>query len=97
MLIEELSTPTPDSKDLYFPTKYSRSVYTQCVACLWKQHWSNWRNLVLCGETTLYDRHCADVRNNVLGSWFQKVSFLPHYPLHSRDYLVSILFLKKNF
>ncbi|KAL0554085.1 hypothetical protein IC582_007996 [Cucumis melo] len=44
MLIEELSRPTPDSKDLYFSTKYSRSLYTQFVACLWKQHWSNWRN-----------------------------------------------------
>ncbi|KAG6581908.1 Pleiotropic drug resistance protein 1, partial [Cucurbita argyrosperma subsp. sororia] len=44
MLVEELSVPTPGSKDLYFPTKYSRSLYTQCIACLWKQHWSNWRN-----------------------------------------------------
>ncbi|XP_023526225.1 pleiotropic drug resistance protein 1-like isoform X1 [Cucurbita pepo subsp. pepo] len=44
MLVEEMSVPTPGSKDLYFPTKYSRSLYTQCIACLWKQHWSNWRN-----------------------------------------------------
>ncbi|XP_022948694.1 pleiotropic drug resistance protein 1-like [Cucurbita moschata] len=43
-LVEELSTPTPGSTNLYFPTKYSRSLYTQCVACLWKQHWCNWRN-----------------------------------------------------
>lgn len=43
-LIKELSTPAPGSKDLYFPTQYSQSFFTQCMACLWKQHWSHWRN-----------------------------------------------------
>ncbi|XP_045794552.1 pleiotropic drug resistance protein 1-like [Trifolium pratense] len=43
-IIEELSTPYPGSKSLYFPSKYSRSFFTQCMACLWKQHWSYWRN-----------------------------------------------------
>ncbi|KAJ0657572.1 putative ABC-type taurine transporter [Helianthus annuus] len=43
-LITELSKPTLSSQDLYFPTKYSRSFWTQCLACLWKQHWSYWRH-----------------------------------------------------
>ncbi|RVW88033.1 Pleiotropic drug resistance protein 2 [Vitis vinifera] len=43
-LIKELSTPSPGSKNLYFPTKYSQSFFTQCKACFWKQHWSYWRN-----------------------------------------------------
>ncbi|XP_065867144.1 pleiotropic drug resistance protein 2-like isoform X1 [Euphorbia lathyris] len=43
-LIKELSTPSPGSKDLYFPTKYSQSFPTQCKACFWKQYWSYWRN-----------------------------------------------------
>ncbi|KAB1204550.1 Pleiotropic drug resistance protein 1 [Morella rubra] len=43
-LIKELSKPPPGSKDLYFPTQYSESFFTQCLACLWKQHWSYWRN-----------------------------------------------------
>ncbi|KAJ4847400.1 hypothetical protein Tsubulata_045597 [Turnera subulata] len=43
-LIQELSKPAPDSKDLYFPTQYSQEFLTQCIACLWKQHWSYWRN-----------------------------------------------------
>ncbi|KAI7998541.1 ABC transporter G family member 34 [Camellia lanceoleosa] len=30
-LIEELSTPPPGSKDLYFPTKYSQPFITQCL------------------------------------------------------------------
>ncbi|XP_058737880.1 pleiotropic drug resistance protein 1-like isoform X1 [Vicia villosa] len=43
-LIAELSVPAPDSEDLLFPSKYSRPLFTQCKACLWKQHWSYWRN-----------------------------------------------------
>ncbi|KAH7845345.1 hypothetical protein Vadar_000884 [Vaccinium darrowii] len=42
--IIELSTPPPGSKDLHFATKYSQSFFTQCMACLWKQHLSYWRN-----------------------------------------------------
>ncbi|XP_077211717.1 pleiotropic drug resistance protein 1-like [Tasmannia lanceolata] len=43
-LIRELSKPPPGSSDLHFPTQYSQSFPTQCMACLWKQHWSYWRN-----------------------------------------------------
>ncbi|KAK4559269.1 hypothetical protein RGQ29_008487 [Quercus rubra] len=43
-MIKELSKPQPMSKDLQFPTQYSQSFWTQCKACLWKQHWSYWRN-----------------------------------------------------
>ncbi|XP_078443115.1 ABC transporter G family member 36-like isoform X2 [Wolffia australiana] len=43
-LIKELSFPAPGSSDLHFPTQYSRSFFTQCMACLWKQHLSYWRN-----------------------------------------------------
>ncbi|KAG6665324.1 hypothetical protein I3843_02G131600 [Carya illinoinensis] len=44
-LIKELSKPAPGSKDLYFPTQYSQSFWTQCMACLWKQRLSYWRNV----------------------------------------------------
>ncbi|XP_059459725.1 pleiotropic drug resistance protein 1-like [Corylus avellana] len=43
-LIKELSTPPLGSKDVYFRTQYSQSFFMQCIACLWKQHWSYWRN-----------------------------------------------------
>uniref|UniRef100_A0A7N2LPG4 ABC transporter domain-containing protein n=1 Tax=Quercus lobata TaxID=97700 RepID=A0A7N2LPG4_QUELO len=43
-LIKELSTPAPESKDIYYPTQYSRSFSTQFIACLWKQNWSYYRN-----------------------------------------------------
>ncbi|KAK2978894.1 hypothetical protein RJ640_030943 [Escallonia rubra] len=43
-LIKELSTPPPGSNDLYFATKYSQPFIVQCKACVWKQHWSYWRN-----------------------------------------------------
>ncbi|KAL5786120.1 hypothetical protein ACOSQ2_008512 [Xanthoceras sorbifolium] len=43
-LIEELGTALQGSKELYFGTKYSQSFFSQCMACLWKQHLSYWRN-----------------------------------------------------
>jgi energy-coupling factor transporter ATP-binding protein EcfA2/ABC-type multidrug transport system permease subunit len=43
-LIKELSSPAPGSQDLNFPTQYAQSFNVQCMACLWKQHWSYWRN-----------------------------------------------------
>ncbi|KAK4372801.1 hypothetical protein RND71_008185 [Anisodus tanguticus] len=43
-LISELSTPRPGTKDLHFETQFSQPFWTQCMACLWKQHWSYWRN-----------------------------------------------------
>ncbi|KAJ3670857.1 hypothetical protein LUZ60_008283 [Juncus effusus] len=43
-LIKELSTPPPSSSDLHFKTQYSQSFLTQCMACLWKQNISYWRN-----------------------------------------------------
>ena len=44
VLIEELSTPAPGSQDLHFQTRYSQPFFIQCMACLWKQYWSYWRN-----------------------------------------------------
>ncbi|XP_044485865.1 pleiotropic drug resistance protein 1-like [Mangifera indica] len=43
-LIKDLSKPVPGSKDLYFPTQYSQSFFIQCLACVWKQRISYWRN-----------------------------------------------------
>ncbi|XP_057969760.1 pleiotropic drug resistance protein 1-like [Malania oleifera] len=43
-MIEELSKPRPGSKDLDFPTQFSQPFFTQCMACLWKQRLSYWRN-----------------------------------------------------
>nr|GMC68650.1 ABC transporter G family member 32 isoform X2 [Ipomoea batatas] len=44
VLVERLSRPSQDSKDLSFPTKYSKSYFNQFMACLWKQNLSYWRN-----------------------------------------------------
>ncbi|KAK7284172.1 hypothetical protein RJT34_18913 [Clitoria ternatea] len=65
-LIKELSTPSPGSKDLYFPSQYSTSFLTQCMACLWKQHWSYWRNPVYTAIRFLYSTAVAVL----LGSMF---------------------------
>uniref|UniRef100_A0A0D6R6X5 ABC-2 type transporter transmembrane domain-containing protein n=1 Tax=Araucaria cunninghamii TaxID=56994 RepID=A0A0D6R6X5_ARACU len=43
-LLDNLGRPTPGIGELHFGTKYSLSFMAQCMACLWKQHWSYWRN-----------------------------------------------------
>ncbi|KAH7845456.1 hypothetical protein Vadar_002249 [Vaccinium darrowii] len=43
-LVEQLSKPHRETKDLTFPSKYSRSFFGQFLACLWKQNLSYWRN-----------------------------------------------------
>nr|XP_043623411.1 ABC transporter G family member 32 [Erigeron canadensis] len=43
-LVERLKKPRIDSKELHFPTKYSRSYMDQFATCLWKQYLSYWRN-----------------------------------------------------
>ncbi|CAL5400196.1 unnamed protein product [Camellia sinensis] len=65
-LIKELSTPAPGTNDLYFPTKYSQSLLTQCLACFWKQHWSYWRN----------SQHQQQDLLNLLGATYSAVLFL---------------------
>ncbi|GKV35637.1 hypothetical protein SLEP1_g43882 [Rubroshorea leprosula] len=42
--VQQLSVPAIGSKELRFNTQYPQSFFTQCMACLWKQHWSYWRN-----------------------------------------------------
>ncbi|KAL6334294.1 hypothetical protein AAG906_014694 [Vitis piasezkii] len=83
-LIKELSQPTPGSKDLYFPTQYSQS-FTQCMACLWKQRLSYWRNppytavrfffttfIALMFGTMFWDLDLS----NAMGSMYAAVIFL---------------------
>ncbi|GAB4850127.1 transcription factor [Ancistrocladus abbreviatus] len=65
-LIQELSTPSPGSKDLYFPTKYAQPFFVQCMACLLKQHWSYWRNPSYTAVRFLFTTFLA----LVLGSMF---------------------------
>ncbi|RLN25606.1 ABC transporter G family member 35-like [Panicum miliaceum] len=43
-LIQELSEPQAGSSDLHFSNRYSQSFSMQCLACLWKQNLSYWRN-----------------------------------------------------
>lgn len=43
-LANELRTPSPGAKDLYFPTQYSESTWGQFKSCLWKQWLTYWRS-----------------------------------------------------
>ncbi|KAK1591597.1 hypothetical protein Q3G72_010173 [Acer saccharum] len=43
-LVKKLSSPSPGSKDLHFPTCFPQNGWEQFKACLWKQHLSYWRS-----------------------------------------------------
>lgn len=43
-MVEVLSRPTSESKELTFATKYAQPFCAQYIACLWKQNLSYWRN-----------------------------------------------------
>lgn len=58
-LISELSNPRPGTNDLHFPTQFAQPFWTQCVACLWKQHWSYWRNPLYSAVRIIYTAFLA--------------------------------------
>ncbi|KAK6265196.1 hypothetical protein QUC31_016033 [Theobroma cacao] len=43
-LVKQLSSSTPGSKDLHFPTRFPQNGWEQFKACLWKQCLSYWRS-----------------------------------------------------
>ncbi|XP_057870080.2 ABC transporter G family member 35 [Cryptomeria japonica] len=43
-LVQELSTPVSDAKDLCFSTQYAQNTRKQFTSCLWKQFWAYWRS-----------------------------------------------------
>ncbi|XP_020587828.1 ABC transporter G family member 42-like [Phalaenopsis equestris] len=68
-LVINLSIPAPESEDLYFPSKYSQTIYNQFRICFWKHWWTYWRsphyNLVRLSFTF--------VTSLLLGSMFWKI------------------------
>ncbi|XP_038714134.1 pleiotropic drug resistance protein 1-like isoform X2 [Tripterygium wilfordii] len=68
-LIQDLSKPSPGSKELHFPTQYSQSFCAQCIACLWKQHWSYWRNR----QYTALRFACTAITALMYGSMFWNI------------------------
>ncbi|KAG0616226.1 hypothetical protein M758_5G099800 [Ceratodon purpureus] len=68
-LIKELSSPAPGTEDISFPTKYAQPLWEQCMACLWKQHRSYWRNPYYNVVRLMFTTVCG----LVLGSIFWKL------------------------
>ncbi|MCD7462129.1 transcription factor [Datura stramonium] len=69
-LIAELSTPRPGTKDLHFESRFSWPFWTQCMACLWKQHLSYWRNPAYTAVRFIFTVFLALVFGTLFtGSW----------------------------
>jgi hypothetical protein len=72
VLIKELSTPPPGSKDLYslFPAILNSIFCLPMETTLVVLE----KPTVHCSKTTIYNSHSFDIWNNLLGSWLQKVN-----------------------
>lgn len=64
-IINELSISAPGSKDISFPTKYAQPLWEQCMACLWKQHRSYWRNPLYNVVRLLFTTLCGVILGSI--------------------------------
>ncbi|KAF1881262.1 hypothetical protein Lal_00023298 [Lupinus albus] len=81
-LIKELSTPAPDSKDLFFASAYAQSSFVQWKACFWKLYWSYWRN-----PQYNFTRYCLTV---IMGLIFGAVFWNKGTKIHEQQDLLNI-------
>ncbi|KAL3675446.1 hypothetical protein R1sor_025394 [Riccia sorocarpa] len=58
-LVDEMSQPAPNARDLWFPTKYSQPLFSQVLSCLWKQRITYWRNPKFNNMRFLFTTTCA--------------------------------------
>ncbi|XP_060181741.1 pleiotropic drug resistance protein 1 [Lycium barbarum] len=73
-LIEELSVPRAGTSDLHFETEFSQPFWVQCMACLWKQHWSYWRNPTYTAVRFLFTTFIALIFGSMFWDLGTKVS-----------------------
>eukprot|EP01018_Ginkgo_biloba_P026506 Gb_37007 [translate_table: standard] len=73
-LIQELSTPAPGSKDLHFESQFAQPFRVQTLACLWKQHWSYWRNPRYNGIRFFFTLICSLLFGTVFWGMGQKTT-----------------------
>jgi hypothetical protein len=67
VIMKEITSP---ACEISFPTKYAQPLWEQCVACLWKQQKSYWRNPVYNVARVVYTTVCG----LTLGSVFWKLA-----------------------
>ncbi|PHT32774.1 Pleiotropic drug resistance protein 1 [Capsicum baccatum] len=72
-LISELSIPRTGSRDLHFDSQYSQPFWTQCTACVWRQHWSYWHNTAYTAVRFLFTTFIALVFGTIFWDLGTKV------------------------
>jgi ABC-type multidrug transport system ATPase subunit/ABC-type multidrug transport system permease subunit len=70
LIMKEITSPAATRREISFPTKYEQPLWEQCVACLWKQQKSYWRNPVYNVVRVVYTTVCG----LTLGSVFWKLA-----------------------
>ncbi|KAL3675440.1 hypothetical protein R1sor_025388 [Riccia sorocarpa] len=95
-LVDEMSQPAPNARDLWFPTKYSQPLFSQVLSCLWKQRITYWRNPKFNNMRFLFTFTCAVF----LGTVFWGVGSKSQTESHIRTIIgciyCSLIFLGLN-
>lgn len=86
-LVNELGSPPPGAKDLYFPTQYSQSSWGQFKSCLWKQWWTYWRS----PDYNLVRYFFTLATAFMLGTIFWKVGDKRYYNYNHSIFISSLL------
>ncbi|XP_010273226.1 PREDICTED: pleiotropic drug resistance protein 1-like [Nelumbo nucifera] len=72
-IIKELNKPVPGSNDIHFKTRFSQSFWVQAMACLWKQHWSYWRNPQYNAVRFFFTSICAILLGSIFWNMGSKI------------------------
>ncbi|KAL3690439.1 hypothetical protein R1sor_016748 [Riccia sorocarpa] len=95
-LVEEMSQPAPNARDLWFPTQYSQPLFSQLLSCLWKQRITYWRNPKYNNMRFLYTLASAVF----VGTVFWGVGSKSRTDFHIRSIIgciyISLIFLGVN-
>lgn len=84
-LVDELGKAQSSSGDLHFPSKYAKSFMSQCIACMWKQHRSYWKNpehnivrfIITISTALLFGTVFLGIGSNMYAPKYVYFSFLP--------------------
>ncbi|XP_077242370.1 pleiotropic drug resistance protein 1-like [Tasmannia lanceolata] len=95
-MIEELKKPVPGSLDVHFDTEFSQPFWVQAKACLWKQHWSYWRNPQYNAIRFFFTFICALLFGSIFWKMGSKMEKEQDFQNSMGSMFASVLFLGVN-
>ncbi|MCL7036322.1 hypothetical protein MKW94_007387 [Papaver nudicaule] len=95
-MIENLKKPVPGSEDIHFKTKFSQPFWVQTKACLWKQHWSYWRNPEYNAIRFFFTVVCALLFGSIFWQMGSKIAKQQDFSNAMGSMFTAVIFLGVN-